>query len=413
MRGFPPNHLFLKTPVEHLTNDEDGRVQLHLENGRVDVFDHVILATHGDQAYRMIAPSATAEEEEILSAFRSRERRAILHSDDSFLPGRGARRAAAGAAGRGGSGGRHDSSLNYMLVSWPWTRRVHVERASLTYNMNVLQDIPRRAFGDVLVTVVNAEGEGGADTATTTNTTTTTGGRAGLPRPETVRARFTYAHPVQDAAAHRAQHALHRIQNTRGISYAGAWTRHGTHEDGVRSGLHAARKHLGARLPFELRFAESGAPEGRGGDGKDKGEDKSKGKDKDDDDDDWLRPSFHDRVMRLIVLVIQIFIVNLFDRVLRTRRQGGSSSGARARPGTGPRTGSGARTQAWTRPGGGGGGATANGHANGHSHGHHNASIHTNGHLSGHANGCANGTANGHTNGHTKPININMNGNGK
>lgn len=43
------------------------------------------------------------------------------------------------------------------------------------------------------------------------------------------------------------------IQNQRGISYAGAWTKYGFHEDGFSSGLKVAREHLGARLPFEFR----------------------------------------------------------------------------------------------------------------------------------------------------------------
>lgn len=37
-----------------------------------------------------------------------------------------------------------------------------------------------------------------------------------------------------------AQREMHRIQNTRGISYAGAWMNYGFHEDGFTSGLRAA-----------------------------------------------------------------------------------------------------------------------------------------------------------------------------
>jgi len=51
------------------------------------------------------------------------------------------------------------------------------------------------------------------------------------------------------------------IQNTRGISYCGAWTKYGFHEDGFSSGLSAAVNHLGAELPFE--FVDSTFSRGR------------------------------------------------------------------------------------------------------------------------------------------------------
>ncbi|CUA77693.1 hypothetical protein RSOLAG22IIIB_06730 [Rhizoctonia solani] len=53
-----------------------------------------------------------------------------------------------------------------------------------------------------------------------------------------------------------AQAELHKIQNTRGISYAGAWTKYGFHEDGFTSGLRAATSipipGLKVQLPFSI-----------------------------------------------------------------------------------------------------------------------------------------------------------------
>jgi hypothetical protein len=46
---------------------------------------------------------------------------------------------------------------------------------------------------------------------------------------------------------------LPQIQNTRGISYCGAWTKYGFHEDGFSSGLKVAQEHLGATLPFKFK----------------------------------------------------------------------------------------------------------------------------------------------------------------
>ncbi|KAI1136663.1 FAD/NAD(P)-binding domain-containing protein [Hypoxylon sp. FL0543] len=256
MKGFPPNHLFLKTAVGHITNDSEGRVRLHLENGKTEVFDHVILATHGDQAYQIVKPSATAEEKAILSSFKTSENTCVLHSDLSHLP----RRRNAWSA------------WNYLAVSSPWTGK-DIDRVSLTYNMNILQHIPREPFGDVLVTLNPIQ----------------------EPKPETVQGRYSYSHPVYNSAAIKAQQALPRIQNTRGISYAGAWTKYGFHEDGFSSGLYAAQAHLGAKLPFE--FVDSTYSRGK-----------------------QPRLGIVDLFARLVILIIQIFVIDLLERIFNRRR---------------------------------------------------------------------------------------------
>jgi len=215
MKGFPPNHIFLNTPVETITNDDDGRVRLHLRDGKSEVYDHVIVATHGDQAYKLILPEADFEEKEILSGFKTSQNTAILHSDLSLMP---KRREAW-------------SSWNYITKSSVTSS--NVDQVCLTYNMNILQHLDPATFGDVLVTLNPLH----------------------MPDPELVQGRYTYAHPLYTAQAIRSQTLLDRIQNTRGISYCGAWTKYGFHEDGFSSGLKVAMDHLGAQLPF--RFTDS------------------------------------------------------------------------------------------------------------------------------------------------------------
>ncbi|KAI8949524.1 amine oxidase [Xylaria longipes] len=256
MRGFPPNHLFLKTAVKHLSNENGGRVKLQLENGRTEVYDHVILATQGDQAFQIIAPSATEEERAIMSNFHTSENTCVLHSDLSLMPKR--RNAW--------------SSWNYLTVSSPWTGK-DIDQVSLTYNMNAIQHIPRKAFGDVLVTL-NPIYE---------------------PKAETVQGRYSYSHPLYTPAAVQALEQLPKIQNKRGISYAGAWTGYGFHEDGFSSGLHVAISHLGARLPFE--FVDSTSRHGR-------------------------QPELGilDWLVRVIILVIQVFLIDLADKLFSTTK---------------------------------------------------------------------------------------------
>ncbi|RDA83514.1 hypothetical protein CP532_2671 [Ophiocordyceps camponoti-leonardi (nom. inval.)] len=213
MRGFPPNHLFMNTPVSRVSNDANGRVVLHLEHGRADVYDHVILATHGDEAFSIIESSATEQERSIMSSFETSHNEAVLHSDLTLMP----------------KNRKAWTSWNYLTQSS--ATRANVDQVSLTYNMNILQHIPREQFGDVLVTLNPPH----------------------RPLSSTTQGRYFYSHPLYTLEAVRAQKQLRLIQNKRGISYAGAWTKYGFHEDGFTSGLFVAQQHLGARLPFELR----------------------------------------------------------------------------------------------------------------------------------------------------------------
>lgn len=261
MKGFPSNHLRLNTKVTAVTNEADGRVRLHTQGGHSEVFDHIILATHGDQAYSIIRDSATDEERAILQNFRTSENVAVLHSDLSLMP----------------ESRKAWSSWNYLTKSSPLTGVGNIDQVCLTYNMNILQQIPRNAFGDVLVTL-NPLHE---------------------PDPKTVQGRYAYRHPLYTPGAIRAQQRLENIQNKRGISYAGAWTKYGFHEDGFSSGLRVAVEHLGANVSFE--FKDSTYSRG-------------------------VRPqlSIFDRLLRLLIFLVQLFFVGVLDglagRLTTTRR---------------------------------------------------------------------------------------------
>ncbi|KAJ2906923.1 FAD/NAD(P)-binding domain-containing protein [Zalerion maritima] len=211
MKGYPSNHLFLNTKVKSVKPTSDGRVELYLGTGKVDTYDHVILAIHGDQAYELTKDYATEDEKTVLSYFKTSENYAVLHSDLSLMPK------------------CEDawSSWNYLTLSAPGGVG-NIDQVSLTYNMNILQHIPRDVFGDVLVTLNPLH----------------------RPAEHTVQGKWKYTHPLYTATAVRGQKLLTTIQNKRGISYCGAWTKYGFHEDGFSSGLKVSQDHLGARIPF-------------------------------------------------------------------------------------------------------------------------------------------------------------------
>lgn len=254
MKGFPPNHIFLNTPVESVTNDNNGRVRIHLENGKSELYDHVIIATHGDQAHALVLPEADQEERDILSGFKTSANTAVLHSDLSLMPQ--SRKAWA--------------AWNYMTKSTKNGR--DIDQVCLTYNMNILQHIPTQTFGDVLVTLNPLHS----------------------PDPSLIQGTYTYTHPLYNAEAIRSQSLLPRIQNTRGISYCGAWTKYGFHEDGFSSGIKVAQDHLGAKLPWTFRDSTF-----------------SRGK----------RPvlGLADLLLRVWILFIQVFIT-ILERVFSVER---------------------------------------------------------------------------------------------
>lgn len=177
---------------------------LRFDDGRLERFDAVVLATHSDQALRLLdAPGA--EDRRLLGAIRYRPNRVILHRDVSLMP----KRRKAWAA---------------------WTHMGYSDRAGeggVTYWMNELQSLP----GPPLFVSLNP---------------------AKSPDPALVIGEWDYEHPVFDAAAVAAQGELWSLQGRRNVWFAGAWFGAGFHEDGLQSGLAVAEQLGGVRRPWSV-----------------------------------------------------------------------------------------------------------------------------------------------------------------
>lgn len=182
----------LGTLVQAVRREPDGRATVHTPAG-AEAFDAVVLAGHSDQSLALLN-DASGVERELLGAIRYQPNTAVLHTDANLLP----RRRRAWAAWNYESGG--DGA-----------------RVCLHYLLNRLQPLPWR---QPVIVSLNPLRE---------------------PDPMRVIGRYDYAHPVFDEQAVRAQARLHEIQGAGGVWFAGAWTRYGFHEDGLLSGLTAAR----------------------------------------------------------------------------------------------------------------------------------------------------------------------------
>ena len=188
----------LASPVRWVQRDADG-IRLSSAEGW-ERFDKVVIATHPDQALSMLLDASQAERG-VLGPIRYQPNRAVLHTDVGVLP---RSRDAWAAWNYEGSAPGSDASgrvcLHYLLnrlQPLPWSQPVIV-------SLNPVREIPR--------THVMAE--------------------------------FDYAHPVFDAAAIRAQADVPKLQGMQHTYYCGAWTGYGFHEDGLKSGLSAARQLL-------------------------------------------------------------------------------------------------------------------------------------------------------------------------
>ena len=204
--------LRLSSPVRTMVRDAFG-ITVWAGDQPPDRFDNVVVAAHSDQALAMLG-DASSVEEKILSAIPYRPNRVILHRDIRLMP---KRRAAW-------------SAWNYLRSSCDGDE----PEVSVTYWMNRLQGIDdTRPLFVSLNPVVE-------------------------PRQDLVFGEWSFDHPQFDARALSAQARLDDIQGVRGTYFAGAWTGHGFHEDGLRSGLDAAVA-LGATVPWQT--ASDASPE--------------------------------------------------------------------------------------------------------------------------------------------------------
>ena len=76
----PQGRVHVSTKVDRVYN-ENSKVVLVFEDGSMETFDRVIVATHGPQALQLIRQDCTSEEEEILKSFRTSTSHVVLHSD--------------------------------------------------------------------------------------------------------------------------------------------------------------------------------------------------------------------------------------------------------------------------------------------------------------------------------------------
>lgn len=79
MKDFPGDSVHIKTKVTAFTPSKDGHVTLSIDE-KEESFDHVIIATHGNQTVEIMNKTAKHEGRNILDGFKTKKNVAILQS---------------------------------------------------------------------------------------------------------------------------------------------------------------------------------------------------------------------------------------------------------------------------------------------------------------------------------------------
>ncbi len=206
------HRIHVRSPVLAVTR-ETKSVRIKTKDNEAE-FDEVIFSCHSDQAMRMLT-DATTLEREVLSSFLWEVNDTVLHTDTSVLPSR--------------------------RNAWAaWNYRIHrndVNRATVSYNMNILQHL--KSSHTFCVTLNDSESIA----------------------PEKIISRHTYSHPVFTTARSKMQRRHGELIRNNRTSYCGAWWGNGFHEDGVTSAIAVCEK-FGISRAF---LNESAGPDAREG----------------------------------------------------------------------------------------------------------------------------------------------------
>ncbi len=175
---------------------ENGKVKVTLQNGQTNVFDKVILATHGHTSAKLLT-NPTALESELLPLYKYQKNTATLHTDPSDMPKKKS----------------IWSSWNYKI-----TESENGSKEPFTiYWMNRLQGVSQKK--DYFVTINDP----------------------GRIKKEHILKEIEYEHPLFSVEASLGQEKLSKLNEEGPIYYAGAYFRYGFHEDGFLSAVQVAQ----------------------------------------------------------------------------------------------------------------------------------------------------------------------------
>jgi predicted NAD/FAD-binding protein len=189
---------------------KDDKVIVHTLRGEAREYDRIVIATHADQALRLLG-QPTKLERELLQPFQYQPNVAKLHFDESVMP--------------------------KSKSTWSaWNYRVHEVNGQLSattiYWMNKLQglDAKKNYF-------VSINDPGLIDESKVVRT-------------------IQYDHPIFTPQTETAQQRLHQLNAHGRTWFCGSYFKYGFHEDALTSALHASESLLAALKISAVRNPE-------------------------------------------------------------------------------------------------------------------------------------------------------------
>ena len=163
-----------------------------IHNNQELIFDFLVLATHADQALKLLG-DPTLDEIEILSKFQYTKNKAFLHSDIEIMP-----------------------KNKNTWSSWNFIKnKKNSKEFTLSYWMNNLQKLKTRNNYFVTINPTQA--------------------------PNYIHDETVFTHPKFDFASHKAQKMLKDIQGIKHTFFCGSYHGFGFHEDGIQSAAYIAK----------------------------------------------------------------------------------------------------------------------------------------------------------------------------
>ena len=181
---------FKNYEINKIIRDNNGVKVYYGSENEFFNYDKVVLASHADESLKIIS-DITNKEREILSNFKYKPNKAVIHSDENLMPV------------NKNAWCSWNSSLN------PDNK----EQSSVTYWLNQLQNL--KTDKNIFLTI-NPFVEIDSDK---------------------IYHKIDFTHPYYDEKALKNQSNLNTIQNTNNTLFAGSYFGYGFHEDGIKSSI--------------------------------------------------------------------------------------------------------------------------------------------------------------------------------
>ena len=176
--------------INKIIRNESGVKIFYGENNKFFDYDKVVIATHADEALKIIE-APTKDELLILKNFRYRENTAVIHFDETIMP------------------------INKKAwCSWNSSMdKDDIKKTSVTYWLNQLQNL--KIEKDIFLTINPYR----------------------IIQKNKIFKKVKFTHPYYDVNALSNQSNLYKIQNKNNTLFCGSYFGYGFHEDGIKSSI--------------------------------------------------------------------------------------------------------------------------------------------------------------------------------